>query len=81
MLLGVFLLLAAVWPGTSARPQMTMSSARCVVNIPPHWGTFRGVAQGYGLVFEDEEGTLRFTSQMPCGLEGAPNVSLEIRRK
>lgn len=30
---------------------------------------------------EDDAGTLRFMNQMPCGLEGAPIVSLEVHRK
>ncbi len=57
------------------------STSRCLVNVPSEWGTYRGEAGGFGLVFEDSSGTLRFVKQMPCGLEGAPNVVLELRRK
>jgi hypothetical protein len=55
--------------------------ARCVANVPADWGTFRGDAQGFGLAFEDGAGTLRFVKQLPCGLEGQPNIVVEVRRK
>lgn len=79
------LLIAAVVLVATAALQPTVSPeqavGRCQVVVPSDWGTFRGVAQGYGLVFEDSDGTLRFFSQLPCGLEGAPNISMEIRRR
>lgn len=80
ILIAAFGLAAAVWLQPAAVPQ-DQTVGRCVVSIPTQWGTFRGAAQGYGLVFEDNAGTLRFMNQMPCGLEGAPIVSLEVRRK
>ncbi len=63
-----------------AAPQ-SENLGRCIVNIPSDWGTYRGDAQGYGLVFEDTAGTLRFVKQLPCGLEGTPNVLVEVHRK
>ncbi len=56
-------------------------SSRCIANIPREWGTFKGVSNSYGIGFEDSSGTLRFVNQFPCGLEQAPNVSLELRRQ
>ncbi len=56
-------------------------SSRCIANIPREWGPFKGVSQSYGIAFEDASGVLRFVNQFPCGLEQAPNVSLELRRQ
>ena len=56
-------------------------SSRCIANVPREWGAFKGVSQSYGIAFEDASGTLRFVNQFPCGLEHAPNVSLELRRQ
>lgn len=55
-------------------------AARCHIAVPKDWGEYIG-AGSYGLEFKDEAGTIRFVKQFPCGLEGAPNVSLEIHRK
>jgi hypothetical protein len=55
-------------------------TGRCSVVIPNGWGEYVG-AGSYGLEFKDEAGTIRFVKQFPCGLEGAPVVSLEVRRK
>ncbi|MFB3917565.1 MAG: hypothetical protein ACE14M_12600 [Terriglobales bacterium] len=79
ILILAFVLLAAVCLPPAARPQQTFG--RCLVNIPAEWGTYKGEASGYGIVFEDNEGTLRFVKQLPCGLEGAPNVLVEVRRR
>lgn len=73
-------LLGALCVQPAATPE-NPSFGRCTVNIPSDWGNFRGVSQGYGFVFEDQAGTLRVVNQMPCGLEGTPNVTLEIHRK
>jgi hypothetical protein len=54
-------------------------TARCRICVPKDWGEYLG-AGSYGLEFRDDAGTI-FAKQFPCGLEGAPNVSLEIHRK
>lgn len=58
----------------------TQSSAGCQINVHPTWGEFIG-GSNYGLAFRNDQGTLRFFAQMPCGLGGKPNLSLEIRRQ
>ncbi|HXT75472.1 MAG TPA: hypothetical protein VN780_04225 [Candidatus Eisenbacteria bacterium] len=55
-------------------------SARCAVVVPKGWGDYIG-AGSYGLEFKDESGTIRFVKQFPCGLDGAPTISLEVHRK
>ncbi len=55
-------------------------AARCAITVPKDWGEYIG-AGSYGLEFRDDAGTIHFVKQFPCGLEGAPNVSLEIHRK
>ena len=70
--------LAARLHGKPAEPQEI--SSRCAIFAPEGWGEY--VDSGsYGIVFRDSSGTLRFVNRFPCGLDGAPNVSLEIRRK
>jgi len=62
----------------AAAPQE--QNGRCMIAVPQEWGEY--VDSGsYGVVFRDSNGTLRFVNRFPCGLEGAPNVALEIRRK
>ncbi len=80
ILLAILALFAVIVLGPSAAPQ-SQNFGRCVVNVPSEWGTYRGDAQGYGIVFEDSSGTLRFVKQLPCGLEGTPNVLVEVHRK
>jgi hypothetical protein len=63
----------------SYQPQVDQT-ARCTLTVPADWGEYIG-AGSYGLEFRDEKGTVRFVKQFACGLEGAPNVSLELRRK
>jgi hypothetical protein len=63
----------------SPRPQLEQT-ARCTLVVPNEWGEYIG-AGSYGLEFKDDKGTIRFVKQFSCGLEGAPNVSLEIHRK
>jgi hypothetical protein len=63
----------------SSRPAQDQS-ARCAVVVPKDWGEYIG-AGSYGLEFKDESGTIRFVKQFPCGLPGAPVVSLEVHRK
>jgi hypothetical protein len=54
--------------------------AHCLVRVPPDWGEFVG-ASTYGLGFRDNQGTIRFVAQMPCNLDGPPNISLQIKRQ
>jgi hypothetical protein len=53
---------------------------KCKAYVPPEWGEYVDSGQ-YGIVFKDNEGTLRFFRGVPCGHEGTPVVDLEIRRK
>ncbi len=55
-------------------------TAKCRAYVPLDWGEYVGSGQ-YGIVFRDNEGTLRFFRGVPCGHEGTPVVDLEIRRK
>ncbi|MGH9796509.1 MAG: hypothetical protein ACRD5G_17250 [Candidatus Acidiferrales bacterium] len=75
-------MLAAVFAAyLASKPAAAQSAAaQCVINVPQDWGDYVGSGP-YGLEFKDSSGTLRFVNKMPCGLEGAPNVALEIRRK
>ena len=50
----------------------------CVATIPKAWGQFKGGDAQSGLAFEDNTGTLRFLTNIPCG--GTPLVALEVRR-
>lgn len=57
----------------------------CRVVVPAAWGEYRGTSVESGMVFEDENGTLRLIPQLPCTVDGTPNgpprVIAEIRRK
>ena len=64
---------------SSPLPSMS-TNAHCVVNVPREWGEYVS-ADRYGVSFKDESGTLRFVTQLPCGLDVTPHVALEIRRK
>jgi hypothetical protein len=75
-----FLIYVGVIVSPSAKQQTASASARCQVNVPPEWGDFVG-GSNYGLAFRDNQGTIRFVTQMPCGLEGPVNVALQIKRK
>lgn len=55
-------------------------TGRCQVTVPAEWGEFIGSSQ-YGLAFRDDQGTLRFVTQMPCGLDGPPHIALQVSRK
>lgn len=54
-------------------------SARCTANDPTAWGEYAGSGAS-GMVFKDNNGTLRVVAHFPCGLGGAPQVALEISR-
>jgi hypothetical protein len=73
-------ILSITAPRTShGSPAEQEQNARCKVVVPKDWGEYIG-AGSYGLEFKDDAGTIRFVKQFPCGLEGAPNVSLEVHR-
>jgi len=62
-----------------ARPQLPQfGDSACYATVPKSWGQFRGGSAQSGLAFEDNAGTLRFLTNIPCG--GTPIVALEIRR-
>jgi len=63
----------------SPRPQQDQT-ARCKIIVPKDWGEYIG-AGSYGVEFKDDAGTIRFVKQFGCGVEAAPNVSLEIHRR
>ncbi|MGA8142910.1 MAG: hypothetical protein WB987_03350 [Candidatus Acidiferrales bacterium] len=50
----------------------------CVAYVPKAWGQFKGGSAQAGLAFEDNTGTLRFLTNIPCG--ATPLVALEVRR-
>ena len=64
---------------TKAAPASTqLWTPGCVATIPRSWGQYRGGSAQSGLAFEDNAGTLRFLTNVPCG--GTPLVALEVRR-
>ena len=83
-LLGLLLLsgltIAFVGKARSSPLAPMSTNAHCVVSVPREWGEFVGAGR-YGVSFKDESGTLRFVTQLPCGLDVTPHVALEIRRK
>lgn len=75
------LILLAFFAGYSHGGTNSFSgSAKCRTSVPAEWGEYAGSSQ-YGIIFKDNEGTLRFFRGVPCGHEGAPVIDLEIRRK
>jgi len=56
----------------------------CVLSVPASWGEYKGASRDFGLAFQDNSGTLRFTRDLACE---APNVQrwapayLEVRRR
>jgi hypothetical protein len=63
---------------TPKPPKPQIWTPGCVAAVPRSWGTFRGASTQSGLAFEDNAGTLRFLTNVPC--DGTPVVALEIRR-
>ena len=55
-------------------------TAKCRAYVPAEWGEYASPGQ-YGIVFKDNEGTLRLVRGVPCGHEGTPSIDLELRRK
>jgi hypothetical protein len=50
----------------------------CKSYVPQEWGDYKGSSEHYGVVFEANDGTLRFITNVAC--ESAPQIALEIRR-
>lgn len=74
----MLLVTAALNVGSSkAVPQITYGYT-CVSYIPASWGEYKGGNQQSGLAFEDNTGTLRFVTNLPC--DSTPQPALEIRR-
>jgi hypothetical protein len=65
-------------PAHASTPARQDLQAQCVAYVPPNWGEFKGGSTSMGLSFEDNEGTLRFVTNIPC--IGTPQIALEIRR-
>jgi hypothetical protein len=70
-----------IGPEPTVVAQAQINTGRCIFNVPQEWGTFKGMSERWGLLFEDSSGNIRSITQMPCGLEGTPNVALEIHRR
>lgn len=68
-----------------AEDQLNGGSA-CTSEVPKSWGEYKGGSE-YGLVFEDQNGTLRFLLHPPCGSMNSSNalptpvVDLRLERK
>jgi hypothetical protein len=54
-------------------------AARCAISVPADWGEHVGSA-AYGVAFKDRAGILRI-DKFACGLDGTPNIGLQIQRK
>lgn len=89
MLGGVLLCLGGehFWKPQTVHAQTPLGSeAACVTHIPKAWGAFKGASE-YGLVFEDENGSLRFIKSPSCGENfythpvGTPIIDLKMERK
>jgi hypothetical protein len=65
-------------PAHASTPARQDLQAQCVAYVPTEWGEFKGGSTSMGLSFEDNEGTLRFVTNIPC--IGTPPIALEIRR-
>jgi hypothetical protein len=63
---------------TNAAPQLGIGEPVCVSQIPSSWGEFKGGSEQSGFAFQDNAGTLRFITSVPCG--AIPQIALEIHR-
>jgi hypothetical protein len=72
------LALIALYTTKAAPKPAQFSTPGCVATIPKAWGEFKGGDAQSGFAFEDNTGTLRFLTNIPCG--GTPLVALEVRR-
>jgi len=78
-IIALFALIALRLYTTKATSQPAqLWSPGCVTTIPKAWGQFKGGNSQTGIAFEDNSGTLRFLTNIPCG--GTPLVALEVRR-
>jgi hypothetical protein len=75
-------LVAANWfyarRSKAAAPHQMFTQPACKTYVPQEWGDFKGSSEHYGLVFQGNDGTLRFVTNVPC--EGTPQIALEVRR-
>ena len=79
VLITLLALIAFKLYATEAAPKPAqLWSPGCVTTIPKSWGQFKGGNSQTGIAFEDNSGTLRFLTNIPCG--GTPLVALEVRR-
>jgi hypothetical protein len=82
---GAFLVTLSAAGGYQVRAHAQQFPKPCTVIVPAAWGEYAGTSAGTGMVFEDQNGTLRIISQMPCSIDGSvsgpPAVLAEIRRK
>lgn len=81
LILAVLFLSAANWfyaRRAKAAAQLDFGQAACTSFVPPEWGEYKGSSEHYGIVFQDNNGTLRFVTNVPC--PGTPQIALEIRR-
>jgi|SRR5580700_4894659 hypothetical protein len=76
-LIALLALIAIKLYTTKAAPAQLWTPG-CVSNVPKSWGQFKGGSAQSGLAFEDNAGTLRFLTNIPCG--ATPLVALEVRR-
>jgi hypothetical protein len=80
-----FLVTLSAVGGYQVRAHAQQFPKPCTVIVPADWGEYAGTSAGTGMVFEDQNGTLRIISQMPCSIDGGvsepPAVLAEIRRK
>jgi len=80
LLAATFFITRKTQANPASSPVAQDSSSRCIASVPLDWGEYVDSSTN-GVAFRDSSGTLRFVKNFPCGLEGAPNVALEIRRK
>jgi hypothetical protein len=77
----VALLVASSWflaCKATAKPQIVYGQPACTTYVPPSWGEYVGTSEHYGMVFKDNQGTLRFVTNVPC--ETVPQVALQVKR-
>lgn len=79
------LVTASAVGGYQVRAHAQQFPKPCTVVIPVEWGQYAGMSTGTGMIFEDQNGTLRIVPQIPCTVDGRvggpPPVIAEIVRK
>jgi len=81
LILGTSLLTLGNWfyaRNAKAAPQLVFGQPACRSFVPTEWGDYKGSSEHYGLVFQANDGTLRFLTNIPC--ETTPQIALEIHR-